>query len=205
MSDTLDFHFEFSSPYGYFASTQVQALADEFGLELRWHPVLLGPMFKAMGSAPLTEIPLKGDYARLDFDRTARLFGIPYVQPATFPIATVAAARAVLYVRESARHQLPNVVGRLYRAYFAEGRNISEREVVLDVLQEAGLDRQAVAQAIDSDPVKAALKAEVDEALKRGVFGSPFILIGNEPFWGFDRFEHIRRWLRTEGGGRTPA
>src|SRR3546814_6861230 len=101
MSANFDFYFDFSSPYGYLASTQIEALAAEFGRQVDWHPILLGPMFKTMGSAPLTEIPLKGEYAKHDFERSARLFDIPYSQPETFPISTVAAARAMLYAQHN--------------------------------------------------------------------------------------------------------
>ncbi len=200
MASTIDFYFEFSSPYGYLASTQIEALAAETGLTLKWHPILLGPMFKAMGSAPLTQIPLKGDYALRDFKRSAMLAGIPYTQPGTFPIATVAAARAALHAREHHPERAPALIKSLYRAYFADGRPIDQADVVLDVAQESGLDRDEVAQGIESDPIKIALKKEVSEAMERGVFGSPFILIEDEPFWGFDRFEHVKKWVALKGG-----
>lgn len=195
MPATLDFYFEFSSPYGYLASTQVEALAAETGLTLHWHPILLGPMFKAMGSAPLTNIPLKGEYALRDFKRSAMLAGVAYKQPEPFPIATVAAARAALHAREHDPQRAPDLIKALYRAYFAEGRPIDKLEVVLDVAEETGLDRNETEAAIGSDTVKTALREEVENAMKRGVFGSPFMLVGDEPFWGFDRFEHIRKWV----------
>jgi 2-hydroxychromene-2-carboxylate isomerase len=84
----------------------------------------------------------------------------------------------------------------MYAAYFAEGRAINETDVVLQIATETGLNAQEIGQALANDAIKAKLKTEVDQALERGVFGSPFVLIGNEPFWGFDRFDHIERWLR---------
>lgn len=196
MQAPLDFYFEYSSPYGYFASTRIQELADRLNRKVHWHPILLGPMFKLMGSAPLVDIPLKGAYARHDFQRTAQLFAIPYQQPEPFPIATVSAARATLYVREQQPRLLPAFVKNMYAAYFAEGRAINETDVVLQIATETGLNAQEIGQALANDAIKAKLKTEVDQALERGVFGSPFVLIGNEPFWGFDRFDHIERWLR---------
>ena len=194
MTQPIDFYFEFSSPYGYFASTQVEALARDIGRTVNWHPILLGPMFKLMGSAPLTEIPLKGDYARHDFVRTARLFGIPYSHPEKFPIATLAAARAFIHTRQQDAAKAPELALALYRAFFAQGRDISDAQVVLDVAQDCGLDRGQTAAGIADEAVKAQLKEENAQAMARGVFGSPFIIIDGEPFWGFDRFPHIRAW-----------
>lgn len=195
MASTLDFYFEFSSPYGYMAATQIESLAAETGLELRWHPILLGPMFKVMNSAPLTQIPLKGEYALRDFDRSASLAGIPYTQPDPFPITTVAAARAVVYALQHHADAAPRLVKALYGAYFADGRRIDQAETVLDIVGEQGLDRAEFEAGISSEPVKAALKKEVEDAMARGVFGSPFMLVDDEPFWGFDRFDHIRKWV----------
>lgn len=197
MASTLDFYFEFSSPYGYMAATQIESLAAETGLALNWHPILLGPMFKAMGSAPLIQIPLKGEYALRDFARCAKLAGIPYSQPEPFPIATVAAARAAIHARDQHADKAPGLIKALYHAYFADGRLISEAEVVLDVVSEQGFDRAEFEAAIGSEPVKTALKKEIEDAMARGVFGSPFMLVDDEPFWGFDRFDHIRKWVAS--------
>ena len=197
MASTLDFYFDFSSPYGYMAATQVETLAGETGLALRWHPILLGPMFQAMGSAPLTQVPLKGDYAVRDFKRSAQLAGIPYSHPDPFPIGTVAAARAALYALDRHPDAAAGLIHALYRGYFAEGRQIDDAAVVLDIAAGLGLDRGEVEAGIASEPVKAALKKEVEDAMSRGVFGSPFILIGDEPFWGFDRYDHIRKWVAS--------
>lgn len=196
MAKPIDFYFEFSSPYGYLASTQIEGLAAEFGRQVNWQPILLGPMFKTTGSAPLTEIPMKGEYSKRDFARSAMLHNIPYVQPQPFPIGTVSAARAVVYLKE---HDSANVAGfikAVYRAYFAEGRNISETETVLAIADGLGIDAQKLADGIGQDDIKQRLKQEIDAAMARGVFGSPFMFVDGEPFWGFDRFDHIRRWLQ---------
>jgi len=199
MTANFDFYFDFSSPYGYLASTQIEALAAEFERQVNWHPILLGPMFKAMGSAPLSEIPLKGKYALHDFERSARLFGIPYAQPKEFPIGTVAAARAVLYLQRNTPEKAADFAKRIYRGYFAEGRDIGQPDTVLALAEEAGLDRSELANGMALEEVKDQLKKSVADAMALGIFGSPFIVVDGEPFWGFDRFDHIRKWLRTRG------
>ena len=93
MSEALEFYFDFSSPYGYLASEKIDALAACYGRKVRWRPILLGVVFRQTGAAPLTEVPLKGEYSLRDFARSARFMDIPYTQPASFPIATQQAAR----------------------------------------------------------------------------------------------------------------
>ncbi len=87
----------------------------------------------------------------------------------------------------------------LYRAYFHEGRDISSPDVAADVAAEAGADRAGARAAVDDPAMQDALKREVDGAVARGVFGSPFVFVDGEPFWGIDRFEQIDRWLATGG------
>ena len=206
MTATLDFYFDFSSPYGYFASTAIERLANDIHREIRWRPILLGPLFKAMGSGPLVEIPLKGAYSRHDIERSARLFGIPYQEPAAFPIGAVAASRAMLFLQKQDPLLAADFAKRVYRAYFAEGQDITQLEVLASLANQAGADGNRLPQGIATDEIKNQLKEEVSAAMARGVFGSPYIIVDDEPFWGFDRFEHIRKWMaeRDDPRGQTP-
>ncbi|HEY9459898.1 MAG TPA: 2-hydroxychromene-2-carboxylate isomerase [Paralcaligenes sp.] len=199
MATPFEFYFDFSSPYGYFASTQIDALAAEFNRNVRWRPILLGAIFKKTSAAPLTELPLKGNYALRDFARTAALFGIPYSQPARFPIATVGAARAMLWIEQNAGEtKAKESAHRVYRAYFAEGQDIDNLGTIKELADKAGIDATLLADAIQQESVKTALRNQIETAMDKGVFGSPFIFIDGEPFWGFDRFDYIRKWLRNE-------
>lgn len=194
MAEAIDFYFDFSSPYGYFASTQIDALAHDLNRRVNWHPILLGPMFKITGTAPLIEIPLKGAYSRHDMLRTAQLHGIPFNEPSPFPIGTVAAARSMLYAQDAWPERATLFAKRVLHAYYVENMNISQTENVLHLAQESGLDAERLRQAIASEELQLRLRAENDAAMARGVFGSPFIIIDEEPFWGFDRLDMIRRW-----------
>lgn len=196
MTKPLDFYFDFSSPYGYIASTQIDALAADLGRSVNWHPILLGPMFQAMGSLPLVQVPLKGEYALHDFERTARLFDIPYATPEPFPISTVAAARATLFLHRQDTALGADFAKRIFGAYFAQGKDIRELSVILEAAAQAGADSDALAAGMASDDIKNELKENVADAMSRGVFGSPFVIMDDEPFWGFDRFPHIKMWAK---------
>jgi 2-hydroxychromene-2-carboxylate isomerase len=199
MPTPLQFHFDFSSPYGYLASQKIEALAARHGRAVDWRPMLLGAAFKVAGTQPLTSIPLKGDYTKRDLPRSARYHGVPFRIPSTFPIATQAPARIVLWQKAIDPGASAPLVKALYRAYFVDDRDISSPDVAADVAAEAGFNRDGARAAIDDPAIKDELKRNVDAAIAAGVFGSPFIIVDGEPFWGIDRFDQIERWLA--GGG----
>jgi len=188
MKAPIDFYFDFSSPYGYLAAQKIEALAAKHGRTVKWRPMLLGVAFKATGSGPLPGIPLKGEYAKRDFLRSARFHGVPFRLPDPFPVSTVSACRA--FYASPEEKQLP-LAKALYRAYFVDNVNIGEADNVMKVAASVGCKPDLNDQA-----VKDRTRAEVEAALAKGVFGSPYIVVDGEPFWGIDRFDQLERWLR---------
>lgn len=198
MAASIDFYFDFSSPYAYFATTRIDALAQKYGRTVNWHPVLLGVVFKSTGMAPLPLIPIKGDYSMHDMERTARLHQIPYARPSVLPIPTQGAARAMLWIRaELGDAKAIEFAKAAFRAYFVDGLNISEPAAVVQVAAGVGADAAAVADAMNNDAIKAQLKAEVEQAMARGVFGAPFMIVDGESFWGFDRLDQLEVFLKN--------
>ena len=200
MAAPIDFYFDFSSPYGFLAAQRIEALAALYGRSVDWHPVLLGVIFKETGAAPLTQIPLKGDYSRRDMPRSARFHGIDdFRMPSRFPIPTQAAARIVLALKATNDALATQVAKQLYRAYFVDDLDISDPDVAADVAGRAGADAATMREAIDDPKIKEALKDAVARAMKAGVCGSPFFIVDGEPFWGLDRLPQLERWLASEG------
>lgn len=198
MTNPIDFYFDFSSPYGYFASAKIDEIAARHGRQVIWRPFLLGAVFKITGQQPLPTIPLKGSYTKHDLARTARLLGVPFRLPAKFPVAGQAPSRAFYWAGDRDPALARRLAHALYRAYFAEDRDISSPEVTANVAAKLGLDRDEVLQALNDPAVKERLKTEVDAAIERGVFGSPYVVIDGEPFWGADRLEQVDRWLAAK-------
>jgi len=187
MAAPIDFYFDFSSPYGYLAGEKIDALAARHGRGVNWRPMLLGAAFKLTGGQPLPSIPIKGEYAKRDFLRSARFHGVPMKIPSVFPVSGLAACRAFYSLNEKDRVALAKA---LLRAYFVDDLNIGEPEIVMKIA--AGLGHKPDL----ADPaIKEKTKTEVDAALKAGVFGSPYFIVDNEPFWGIDRFDQLERWL----------
>lgn len=199
MANPIDFYFDFSSPYGYFASTKIDDIAAKHGRGVVWRPILLGAVFKITGQQPLPTIPLKGSYTAHDLARSARLLKVPFKLPTKFPIAGQAPSRAFYWVGDKDPALARKFAHALYHAYFAEDRDISNPEVTANVAAKLGMDKTELTQALNDPAVKERLRIEVDAAIERGVFGSPYIVIDGEPFWGSDRLDQVERWLETGG------
>ena len=199
MSDPVEFYFDFSSPYGYLAATRISQLAGKYARGVEWKPILLGAVFKVTGSGPLPSLPLKGPYSKRDMERSARFLGVPFKLPDPFPVSTQAPARAIYWLEQKAPERIEACVLALYRAYFVDDQDISSPDTTAEVVASLGLDRSETLAAIGEPAIKERLRSVTDNAIERGVFGSPYIFVDGEPFWGSDRLDQVERWLRSGG------
>ena len=199
MPQPIEFFFDFSSPYGYIASHLIDDLAARYGRPVTWKPVLLGAIFKTTGMAPLTTIPIKGEYARRDFVRTARYHGVTGITlPAPFPFSSIQAARAFYWLQPDQPEKAHDLARALYDLAFS-GQDITPAETVAEAARGIGIDDGALLTAIGTPEVKDRVRIENDAAMAKGVFGSPFIIVDGEKFWGVDRLDQVERWLETGG------
>jgi 2-hydroxychromene-2-carboxylate isomerase len=197
--DPVDFYFEFSSPYGYIATQLAEDFEKRIGRPLRWRPTLLGPIFKLTGQAPLIEIPMKGEYSKRDFTRSARMHKVAYAHPQKFPVGTVAAMRAFYWLADRDPAAARRLAKALYKAYFVDGIDIGAAQTVVDVAKGVGVDAAELSAALEAPALKERAKKEVEGAIAAGVFGSPFFIVDGEPFWGVDRMPMLEEWIRTGG------
>ncbi len=195
----LDFYFDFSSPYGYLAGHGIDSIAEKHGRTVMWRPYLLGVAFAVTGQSPLTSQPLRGDYARHDFARSARALGVPFVMPEPFPVLTLAAGRAYYWLHDRDRLMAKSFAKAVYHRIFGEGGDISTPGAIIPIAEACGADGGELAAALSDGSVKDRLKSEPQAAIDRGAFGSPFIFVDDEPFWGADRLDQIDKWLETGG------
>ena len=196
MAAPIEFWFDFSSPYSYLASEKIEELAARHGRGVAYKPTLLGVIFRTTGGVPLTElVPPKATYFAHDFERSARYAGVPFRHPSVFPIPTVNAARAFLWLQAQDEARAARFLHAAFRAYFAQDRNLAEPEVLAALAGEVGTDAAALARGMQEPAVKDRLKALVDESIARGVFGAPTIFVDGEMFWGHDRLPQVERWL----------
>ena len=199
MSDPVDFYFDFSSPYAYFAAQKVDELLNGFDRDVVWHPIMLGAMMKETGGQPLVQYPIKGDYCRHDWARLARFQELPWKMPDNFPIAALAPSRAFYWIADQDVQKARAFAWDCLSTFFGEGSDISGPDTVAEIATRHGFDADAVLAALSDDSVKARVKDETATAMQKGVFGSPFLIVDGEPFWGADRFWMVKRWLRSGG------
>ncbi|NWH07626.1 MAG: 2-hydroxychromene-2-carboxylate isomerase [Alphaproteobacteria bacterium] len=194
----LTFWYEFASSYSYPAAMRIEAAAKAAGVGLRWRPFLLGPIFAAQGwqDSPFNLYPLKGQYMWRDLARICAKEGLPLRRPSLFPQNGLLAARVAF-----AGQNEPWIGGftrAIYSANFAEGEDISKPETVLRCLEVAGGEGEAWLASAADPAVKAAFKAQNDEAAELGLFGAPSFTVDGELFWGNDRLEQAIAWAKGE-------
>ena len=195
----IEFWFDFGSPYAYFGALQIEEIAERYGRTVRWRPFMLGAVFSATGMRLLTETPLRGDYARHDWQRLARKLSAPFVLPAGFPAHSANAGRAFYWLRDHQPATAVPFAKAVFHNYFGEGNDGLGRDALLRTAAESGADIAGLGSALDSEPLKQQFKDITDEAIDRGVFGSPFFFVDSEPFWGSDRLSLVDEWLNRGG------
>ena len=197
----VDFYFDFISGYGYFASLRIEALAARHGRSVNWHCMLLGvSVMKVMGLKPLLETPLKGDYVLRDAPRYMRRHGLVLARQVNDPMMDPRpAARAFCWVKRHHAGLEAAFARAVFDRYWRLGRNLSATDELLTLASPLGLDEAALRQGIEGEESRTDLRDAVAAALERGVFGSPFIIIDGEPFWGSDRLELVDEWLSRGG------
>lgn len=193
----LDFWFEFASTYSYPAALRIGALAQALGVNVRWRPLLLGPLFKTNGwtTSPFNLYPNKGRYMWRDLQRICAALDLPFAEPPGFPQNTLLAARVALVALDAAWGE--DFCRAVYRAEFGDRRDIGEPSAIAEILAALGQDPQPVFERALSDDNKARMRAQNDEAMRIGVFGAPsFVTQDGELFWGNDRLEAALDWAK---------
>jgi 2-hydroxychromene-2-carboxylate isomerase len=190
----LEFFFDLSSPYSYLAATQVQPLADKTGAALIWRPMVLGAVFKATGNEMPARVPGKARWMGNDLQRWAEHYGVTFRFSSHFPANTIKAMRLVLV--DDAKAGAVAMAG--FRAMWADDRDLTDDGVLRSIAEMGGLDPAAAMQAIETPAIKDKLRANTDEAVARGAFGAPTMLVGDELFWGNDRLHFVEAALRRK-------
>ena len=196
---TIEFWFDFSSGYAYFATREIEALGARTERRVLWRPYMLGAAFKRTGAKGLSSTPMKAGYALNDWERIARLRNLRFRLPSGHPYVALAATRAFYWIEERSLVTAGRFALRIFDAYFHDGLDTSKPGAVADVAVEFGFDRQEVVDGLSDPDIKAVTRAHCDDAIARGVFGSPFFFVDGEPFWGWDRMPMMEDWIRSGG------
>lgn len=192
----IEFFFDCSSPWTWLAFRNLQPLAGELGVEVRWRPVLVGGIFNAVNPSVYEfrerGAPAKQAYLRKDLGDWARLAGVRIVFPPTvFPVNSVKAMRGCLYLEPEGR--LVPFAEAAFHAYWSEDRDISSDDVLADLCTKVGVEPGRFFAGIAEPAIKDRLRANTEEVIARGGFGSPTIFVGGDDmYFGNDRLGLVR-------------
>lgn len=204
MTGPIDFYFDFISPYGYLASTQIEKIAAKYRRDVVWHPFLLGvTVMNVMGLKPVMDTPLKSDYALIDRPRMAKLFGVPLTIPDLTGVNSLAASRAYYWIQETDPGLAKQFAKRIFNRLWVDGEDITDPEATIAEAVALGLEGDSLREGLQDSRIKARLRDAVDRAVARKVFGAPFFIVDDEPIWGIDRLWMLEHWLAHGTWERT--
>jgi 2-hydroxychromene-2-carboxylate isomerase len=195
MNKSVELFFDVGSPASYLAWTQLPDLCHRAGATLVHRPMLLGGVFQATGNVSPATVASKGRYMNADLARFARRYGVAFRMSPHFPINTLTLMRAAAGVQLRAPQRLAEYVDAVFKAIWIDGLNLNDPVVAAQALANAGFDPAQVFTWAGEAEVKAALRANTEEAVARGVFGAPTMFVGGEMFFGQDRLDFVREAL----------
>jgi 2-hydroxychromene-2-carboxylate isomerase len=192
----IEFFFDCSSPWTYLAFHNIQPLAAEMKVPILWRPILVGGIFNAVNpsvyAARENPVPAKASYAQKDLQDWARVAGLRIkMPPSVFPVNSVKAMRGCILLEPQGK--LIPFARAVFEAYWGDDRDISKDEVLASICERVGLDKERFFAGIATPEIKEALKANTDEVIRRGGFGSPTIFLDHDDmYFGNDRLPLLR-------------
>lgn len=193
---TIEFFYDIGSSYSYLAATQLDALEQRTGASVRLRPFLVGGVFKSTGNAPPAQIVSKARWMKRDLELWAAHYGVPFRFPSRFPLVTLPTQRALVAADlEGGQAALRALTIPLFRAYWADDRDVTSLEVIAEVASSVGLDGQKLIDRASADDAKQRLRTETEEAVARGAFGAPSFFVGDQLFFGNDRIPLIEKYI----------
>jgi 2-hydroxychromene-2-carboxylate isomerase len=200
MNKRIEYWFDYVSPYAYLTTQVIEELAAKYGREIEWKPMLLGVVFKATNSSPLTlRPPAMARYHQHDMERSARYAGLPFVLPQPFPINTQNTARVCLWMKEVAPERVGEFTRGVTKAYFSGPAAFNDTVWLSEYVNQMGLDGAAAVAACNDERYKEQLRSACEEAIQKGIFGAPWLIVDGEAFWGNDRLPQLEKWLEKGG------
>ncbi len=198
MSGPIDFYFEFGNPYSYIAANKLEGFPSRNGKKVNWRPILQLALHKMLEKPPLT--PAELAYEQRDAWRTARQLRMPLNWPSTFPVNTIAAARAYYWVEQNHDEEKATqfAVG-IFKAYWVTDHNIGDADFVLNVAERYSIDSAAMYTGINEQAIKDRLHQMTDVACQRGVLDTPTVFVGDEMFQGAHSIDQMERWAQVGG------
>jgi 2-hydroxychromene-2-carboxylate isomerase len=198
----FEFWYEFGSTYSYLSASRIEDLAHTAGVTVSWRPFLLGPIFKEQGwdDSPFNVYPAKGRYMWRDMERLCAKYGVPFARPSRFPRVGLLATRVACLASAEFEPWLPDFVRAVFRANFAEDREIGDTVEIRSILDKLGQPGAELVEQAQRPENKQRLREHTQRAIELGIFGAPSFVVDGELFWGNDRVEDALTWHKAHTG-----
>ena len=189
---TVEFFFDYSSPWTYLAFDRIEAFCEKNNAELIWKPFLVGGVFNKVNPSVYQRrenpVPPKDNYYRKDMNDWARYQRITLIKPSVFPLNSVKALRGAFVAIEEGK--ISDYSRECFKAYWTDDKDISKEEILQPIAEAAGMDGEAFMAKIAEEPIKRKLFETTDEIISREGFGSPtFFINKTDIYFGNDRLE----------------
>ncbi len=195
MTRSVEFFYDYGSPFSYLADTQLAGLEKSTKAAVVYRPMLLGAVLKATGNASPMAIPAKGAYMGLELRRWAEQYGVPFTaNPFPFRSNTLRLMRGA--VASQRLKVFPAYHRAVFSAFWGQPLDLGDEAVVRSLLEHAGIEPRELLDALEAQETKDELRRNTEQAVRRGVFGAPTFFVGSEMFWGNDRLTFVERALR---------
>jgi 2-hydroxychromene-2-carboxylate isomerase len=204
MPGRVELYYDYSSPWTYLAFTRIEELCRRCGAELVWRPILVGGIFNTVNPSVYESrerpIPAKARYLAKDLGDWTDLYGLQIrFPPSVFPVNSVKSLRGALVALE--HDKISPYSQAVFAAYWGADRDISRDDVLASIVRDVGLDHAEFFEKIQQPSYKEQIRANTDECMRRGGFGSPTMFVGESMFFGNDRLVLVEHELRKRGGG----
>ena len=189
MIKSFEFYFDFGSPYTFLAHKQIRKIEKENSIKIKYMPIFLAGLLKTVGIRANVDIPIKEKYMVEDCKLWAEKYNIEFKFNSFFPILTLNLMRCAL-VAEKKKFQ-ENFINNIFDAIWKDGLNLNDDMTFKKILKKLKIDHNELLIEASNNIIKDDLKKKTDEALKKGIFGAPSIIVNNKLFWGQDRLEFV--------------
>lgn len=197
MPKKLEFFYDCSSPWTYLAFSKIEDVARRHDADLVWRPILVGGLFNTVNPSVYESrakpVPVKAKYYGKDLRDWAQYYGLKIGNPTVFPVNSVKAMRGAFVAHE--HRMIAAYSRRVFEAYWGDDRDISKDEVLREIVRAVGLDEKEFFTKIASDEYKARLRANTEELIERGGFGSPTMFVDGSMYFGNDRLPLVEHAL----------
>jgi 2-hydroxychromene-2-carboxylate isomerase len=195
----LEFFYDYSSPWTYLAFTRIEDVCRRVGAEIEWRPILVGGIFNTVNPSVYqfrqTPVPAKAKYLSKDLQDWADLYGLKILfPPSVFPVNSVKSLRGALVALEHGKFSEYSQA--VFRAYWSDDRDISRDDELRAIVDTVGIPAAEYFEKIGRADYKDRIRANTDEVIARGGFGTPTMFVGDSMFFGNDRLVLVEEALR---------